>query len=88
MYPVITTHTTIKLAIMNASSIPGRTIPNLLADKYGHLNALSTVAVCSGVLAFVMFAIKNVASVIIFAMLYGFFSGACESQFLGPRHFY
>jgi len=64
-------------AILNASSIPGRTIPNLLADKYGHLSSLTTVRFCSGVLIFAMFGARDSAGVIAFAILYGFFSGAC-----------
>ncbi|QRV99536.1 transporter MCH4 [Ceratobasidium sp. AG-Ba] len=51
------------LAILNASSIFGRTIPNLLADKFG----ISTLLFLSA------------GALIVFSILYGFFSGAFVS---------
>lgn len=63
---------------MSAAAVPGRTIPNLLADIYGQFNALSLMSLASGALIFAMFGIKDTAGVIVFALLYGFCSGACE----------
>ncbi|KZT68869.1 MFS general substrate transporter [Daedalea quercina L-15889] len=63
------------LAILNAASVFGRTIPNLLADRFGPANALTTVCLGSGVLILAMFGLHNVAGVTVFCVLYGFFSG-------------
>jgi MFS family permease len=67
------------LAIMSAAAVPGRTIPNLLADKYGQFNALSLMSLATGALIFAMFGVKDTAGVIVFALLYGFCSGAFVS---------
>ncbi|KAF8610236.1 MFS general substrate transporter [Ceratobasidium sp. AG-I] len=64
------------LAILNAASIFGRTIPNFIADKYGPFNLLIPCATIAGVLIFAMFGVKSSGSLVIFAILYGFFSGA------------
>lgn len=67
-----------QLSILNASSIFGRTFLNLLADGAGQFNVVCPVAICSAGLLFVMFSATNTANVIVFAILYGFFSGGCE----------
>ncbi|KAG8747617.1 hypothetical protein FRC10_000160 [Ceratobasidium sp. 414] len=64
------------LAILNAASIFGRTIPNFVADKYGPFNLLIPCATISGVLIFAMFGVKSSAALVVFGLLYGFFSGA------------
>ncbi|QRV97284.1 major facilitator superfamily transporter [Ceratobasidium sp. AG-Ba] len=64
------------LAILNAASVFGRTIPNFIADQYGPFNLLIPCSAISGVLIFAMFGIKSSAALIIFSILYGFFSGA------------
>ncbi|KAG9077915.1 hypothetical protein FS749_010161 [Ceratobasidium sp. UAMH 11750] len=65
------------LAILNAASIFGRTIPNFVADKYGPFNLLIPCATISGVLIFAMFGVKSSGALVVFGLLYGFFSGAC-----------
>lgn len=64
---------------MNAAAVPGRTIPNLLADSYGQFNALAIMSTCTGVLIFALLGVDSTPSVIVFAILYGFCSGACEA---------
>ncbi|KAG9103680.1 hypothetical protein FRC06_008931 [Ceratobasidium sp. 370] len=64
------------LAILNAASIFGRTIPNFVADKYGPFNLLIPCATISGVLIFAMFGVKSSGALVVFGLLYGFFSGA------------
>ncbi|EPT04639.1 hypothetical protein FOMPIDRAFT_1021830 [Fomitopsis schrenkii] len=64
------------VAILNAASIPGRVIPNMLADYYGALNVVIPISLIMGALVFVMFGVTNTAAIIIFSILYGFFSGA------------
>jgi len=63
------------LAILNVGSIPGRVIPNLLADRFGPFNVIIPFVAASAVLVFALFGIKTVADVVVFAILYGFVSG-------------
>ncbi|PCH43672.1 MFS general substrate transporter [Wolfiporia cocos MD-104 SS10] len=67
------------IAIMNAGSIPGRIVLNILADSYGQFNVLCPVILAMGALVFAMFGLESVGAVIVFAILYGFFSGCCMS---------
>lgn len=67
------------LVIMNAASIFGRTIPNFIADKTGPLNMLIPCAIVSCILGFCWIGIHNTAGLIVFAALYGFFSGTFVS---------
>jgi len=67
------------LAILNVGSIPGRVIPNLLADRFGPFNVIIPFVAASAVLVFALFGIKTVADVVVFAILYGFVSGAILS---------
>ncbi|KAL5639396.1 hypothetical protein ACGC1H_006789 [Rhizoctonia solani] len=67
------------LAILNAASIFGRTIPNFIADKLGPFNLLIPCSAISGALIFAMFGIKSTGALIVFSILYGFFSGAYVS---------
>ena len=67
------------LAIMNGASIFGRIGPNILADKVGALNVLIPFTFIAGGLAFAWIALENLAGVIVFSILYGFFSGAIVS---------
>lgn len=75
---------------MNASSILGRTVPNLLADIYGPLNGKKTdcavslsdhspviipSSIISAALVFAMFGATSTAGVVAFGVFYGFFSG-------------
>ncbi|KAG9091461.1 hypothetical protein FRC06_000557 [Ceratobasidium sp. 370] len=67
------------LTILNAASIFGRTIPNLLADKFGIFNVIIPCSAIVGVLVFAMFGVTSVGALIAFSILYGFFSGAFVS---------
>jgi MFS family permease len=67
------------LPVLNAGSIFGRIIPNFLADKIGPLNVLIPCSLIAALLAFCWIAIKNTAGLIIFCLLYGFFSGSFVS---------
>ncbi|TFK31184.1 MFS general substrate transporter [Crucibulum laeve] len=64
------------LAIMNAAAIPGRVLPNILADKLGPINVIIPAVFGCAVLVFAIFGVKSAATAIVFAILYGFFSGA------------
>jgi len=64
------------IAILNAGSAFGRTIPNLGADLFGQFNVLVPVAFINAVLVFAMFGVTSTGAVVVFSILYGFFSGA------------
>lgn len=64
------------IAIINAASVIGRTIPNAIADRVGNFTTLVPIWACTSALVFVMFAATNTGAVIVFAILYGAFSGA------------
>ncbi|THV79198.1 putative MFS monocarboxylate transporter, partial [Aureobasidium pullulans] len=61
--------------ILNAASVFGRTLPNALSDKTGSFNIiLPGAAVCS-ILIFCMIAVNGLGSIVVLAILFGFFSG-------------
>ena len=66
-----------ELSILNAGSFFGRVIPGLIADRLGPLNVLMFCNAIAGLLAFCWIAIRHSpAGIIVFAILYGFASGA------------
>ena len=64
--------------IMNSSSFIGRLSAGPLATRWGvdRMTLLSTT-LCTAFI-FCMLAIRDVGSVVGFALVYGFFSGVCE----------
>jgi MFS family permease len=68
------------LPILNAASVPGRIVPNFLADYAGPLNILVPCALCTGILALCWIGIHNLPGLIVFGALYGFFSGGFVSM--------
>ncbi|KAH9918100.1 major facilitator superfamily domain-containing protein [Fomitopsis serialis] len=78
--------TVIQIAILNAASIFGRTLPNMLADRVGPFNVLAPVAVITSALVLAMFGVTSTGAVIVFSILYGFFSGASAIR-LGLGYF-
>ncbi|KAK1585259.1 major facilitator superfamily transporter [Colletotrichum navitas] len=67
------------VTLLSAGSIPGRVIPNYLADKVGALYMHIAVAAGSAILMFAWLGIRNMAGLIVFAILYGLFSGGLVS---------
>ncbi|KIM41319.1 hypothetical protein M413DRAFT_72154 [Hebeloma cylindrosporum] len=67
------------LAILNGASGLGRVIPNLLVYRLGAFNVLIPCVFLASVLVFCTLAIKDVAGTMVFAILYGFFSGSYVS---------
>jgi len=63
------------IPILNAASLFGRTIPNFLADTYGVFNIIIPMSFVSGILIFAMFGAGSLGGMLVFAILYGFFSG-------------
>jgi len=66
-------------SILNAGSVFGRLIPGLLADKIGSLNVIIPCTLMTAVLGFAWIGIDSFAGLVVFALLYGFSSGACVS---------
>lgn len=67
------------LSILNAASIFGRICPGFAADRFGNFVLLFCSGLCTAILLFCWIAIKSNAAIIVFAALYGFFSGAIVS---------
>ncbi|KAF2718483.1 MFS general substrate transporter, partial [Polychaeton citri CBS 116435] len=69
------------LIFLNVGSIPGRIFPSLVADKFfPPLLVLGTTTSCATILAFCWIAIRHsTAGLIVWALFYGFCSGAFVS---------
>ncbi|CZR50257.1 related to monocarboxylate transporter 4 [Phialocephala subalpina] len=67
------------LAIINAASTFGRVIPGVFADKYGRLNMFGFGGIATGVVVFCMNSTTNNAGIIVYAVVFGFFSGTIIS---------
>jgi predicted MFS family arabinose efflux permease len=67
------------LAILNAASSFGRVLPNALADKIGPLNVAVPMTTVTAGLTLALIGIKSTAGLIVFCILYGFFSGSFVS---------
>ena len=66
-------------AILNAASTFGRIIPGILADKYGPINIFGLGAVMTGVVIFCFNEATSNASIIVYAVAFGFVSGTIVS---------
>ncbi|KAJ6141377.1 hypothetical protein N7470_009767 [Penicillium chermesinum] len=67
------------IAILNAASVFGRITPGLLADRVGSINTIIPISLIASVLAFAWIGIRNEAGTIVFAIIYGYASGAIVS---------
>lgn len=67
------------VAILNSASVFGRIVPNFVADKVGPFNVIVPCAIISGILCFCLIPISSVAALIVFCLLFGFFSGSFVS---------
>ncbi|KAH6871463.1 monocarboxylate permease [Coprinopsis sp. MPI-PUGE-AT-0042] len=65
------------LSILNAASVAGRMIPNALAPKLGLFNLLTLFTVATGVTVVCLVAVRDAVGVALFAIFFGFCSGAC-----------
>jgi hypothetical protein len=70
-----------QVAILNAPSFFGRTIPNLAGDKLGRFNiTIFTYAACA-ILLFCWTAAASSAAIMVWIAFFGFFSGAAFSLY-------
>jgi predicted MFS family arabinose efflux permease len=67
------------LSIMNGSSFFGRIIPNYIADRAGPLNVLIPTTISAGAVALGWIGVKSTGGLVVFCILYGFFSGGFVS---------
>jgi len=67
------------LAILNAASIPGRILPGLLARRAGPINMLLPASLITGILSLCWIGVHTKGGLIVFSVLYGFFSGGVVS---------
>ena len=67
------------LAVVNAGSVFGRLIPSYFADKIGPVNMFIPFAFSTALLTFSWIAIKDPIGLVVFCVLYGFFSGTFVS---------
>ncbi|PPQ63899.1 hypothetical protein CVT24_010366 [Panaeolus cyanescens] len=64
------------ITILNGASVVGRVVPNLFVHKTGPFNMIIPCIFVSALLVFCTLAVDNAPGTIIFAILYGFFSGS------------
>ncbi|TFK28333.1 MFS general substrate transporter [Coprinopsis marcescibilis] len=67
------------LAILNGASAFGRVIPNLFVYRFGAFNIVIPCVFVAAILVFCTLKVDNAAGTMVFAILYGFFSGAYAS---------
>ncbi|KAH6901201.1 monocarboxylate permease [Coprinopsis sp. MPI-PUGE-AT-0042] len=71
------THGVDKQFAFYAVMLPGRMIPNALAPKLGLFNLLTLFTVATGVTVVCLVAVRDAVGVALFAIFFGFCSGAC-----------
>ncbi|KAI1502528.1 major facilitator superfamily domain-containing protein [Biscogniauxia marginata] len=67
------------VTLLNAGSVVGRLLPNFVADHLGSLNMLIATTFGASVMVFGWFGVKDLAGIVVFALLYGFFNGGMTS---------
>ncbi|EDR10646.1 uncharacterized protein LACBIDRAFT_317337 [Laccaria bicolor S238N-H82] len=66
--------------IMNAGSAAGRIVPNLFVYRFGVYNVIIPCVFIAAILVICTLAVNTAIGTLIFAVLYGFFSGAYASM--------
>ncbi len=69
------------IAILNAGSLVGRLLSGPVTNFIGRFNLLALCSFASGVLIFCWLRIASEAAIIVFSVLYGFFSGIIVAMF-------
>lgn len=67
------------ISILNSASIFGRILPGFVADKFGNFLTLTGAGAATGIVLLCFMAIHSNAAIIVFCVLYGFFSGSIVS---------
>jgi hypothetical protein len=63
------------LPIANAAGMFGRVVPNFFAGGTGPMNMLISCVICARIVVFRWIGVHGVASLMVVAILYGFFLG-------------
>ncbi|KAJ6460691.1 MFS general substrate transporter [Mycena vitilis] len=63
------------VSILNAAGFFGRTLPMVFSDMWGPFPVILPLTFISGIMAFAFLGAKSDAGIIVFAILYGLFSG-------------
>ncbi|KAK7757516.1 hypothetical protein SLS62_000531 [Diatrype stigma] len=69
------------LLVMNGVGLFGRMLPSLFADRVGPLNLLIPASLLCAICLFAWIAVADPASMYVWAIFYGIFSGAMQSMF-------
>jgi len=67
--------------VLNGASVVGRVTSNALASTIGPFNVIIPGFYLVSILIFCSLGVRDVTGVMIFAALYGFFSGTCKVHF-------
>lgn len=69
------------MLVMNGAGIPGRLVPNYLADRLGALNMFSVFATVAGVCGLAWMAVDSVPALYPWTLFMGIFAGGIQSLF-------
>ncbi|SPQ25647.1 7388679f-c6f8-44c5-aeb9-d666007ae1df [Thermothielavioides terrestris] len=69
------------LLVLNGVGLPGRLLPNHLADRFGALNMMMPTATIAGVCMFCWMAVKSTTSLYVWCVFYGLTGGGIQSLF-------
>jgi MFS family permease len=69
------------LLVINGVGMPGRLIPNHIADRVGAINVLVPVTVIAGICALCWMAVKDTAGLYVWCCFYGAAAGGIQSLF-------
>jgi MFS family permease len=69
------------LLVINGVGIPGRLIPNHLADRFGTMNMLIPTCAVAGICVFCWMAVTSTAGVYVWCCFYGMVAGGIQSLF-------
>ncbi|KAK3356576.1 riboflavin transporter MCH5 [Lasiosphaeria hispida] len=67
------------IALINASSIPGRILPGMLGDRFGSINSLLTAGLFTAIVIFCWPMATTTAAIIVYSLGFGITSGAIIS---------
>ena len=74
------------ISIMNSSSLFGRIVPGIVADRVGPFNVMIVIVAVSGVIATCWTKATTIPSIVVFSMAYGFASGVSSSFNFSPAY--
>lgn len=63
------------VSVINGSSLFGRILPGLLADRYGHFNLCALAGLASGITSLCWTTAKSIPGLAVWCLVYGFTSG-------------